>query len=325
MSSYIKPIFIFSIPRSGSTFVQRILATHEEIATASEPWVLLPFLYTMKDRGCYAEYAHNTMTIAIEDFCNELPNGRNDYFAEIRDFILRLYAKAAKNGAKYFLDKTPRYHLIVENIIQMFPEGKFIFLWRNPLAMVASTIRFSGNGRRFWAYKVDIFDGLANLVSAYEKHRDLVYAVCFEKLLLAAEYEWRKLFSYLELTFDPQFLLTFSNLSLKGQMGDKKATEQYRSVSTEPMEKWLLTLVNPLRKAWCRHYLKWIGKERLAVMGYDLEGLLVDLNAIPSSIRYVGRDIVSVTYGVVRNVVELGIIKHKLQAFPDWHRVHTHS
>lgn len=207
----------------------------------------------------------------------------------------------------------------------MFPEGKFVFLWRNPLATVASTIRFSENGRRFWAYKVDLFDGLSNLVSAYEKYRGLIYTVRFENLLLGAEDEWRKLFNYLELSFDPQFLLTFSNLRLKGRMGDKKATEQYKSVSTGPLEKWRVILANPLRKAWCRHYLKWMGKERLAVMGYDLEGLLVELNAIPSSFRYVGRDIISVTYGIVRSAVELGIIKHKLQALPNWHKIHMHS
>src|SRR5919107_2181016 len=39
------PLFLLSLPRSGSTLAQRILAAHGGIATTSEPWILLPYLY----------------------------------------------------------------------------------------------------------------------------------------------------------------------------------------------------------------------------------------------------------------------------------------
>ena len=53
----IRPIFIFSLPRAGSTLVQRVLAAHDDIATTSEPWILLPFLFSTKEQGVYAEYS----------------------------------------------------------------------------------------------------------------------------------------------------------------------------------------------------------------------------------------------------------------------------
>jgi hypothetical protein len=28
-------------------------------------------------------------------------------------------------------------------------------------------------------------------------------------------------------------------------------------------------MAGPLRQAWCRRYLRWLGAERLALMGYD--------------------------------------------------------
>ncbi len=37
-------IFIVSQPRSGSTLLQSILSNNDYINTASEPWLLLPFL-----------------------------------------------------------------------------------------------------------------------------------------------------------------------------------------------------------------------------------------------------------------------------------------
>src|SRR5688500_15750036 len=62
------PLFLLSLPRSGSTLAQRILAAHEAIATASEPWILLPYLYTLRERGAYAEYNHRVLVRAVEDF-----------------------------------------------------------------------------------------------------------------------------------------------------------------------------------------------------------------------------------------------------------------
>ena len=51
-----KPIFIVSFPRSGSTLLQRILSTSSDIATAPEPWVALPIAYMMKSVGESSEY-----------------------------------------------------------------------------------------------------------------------------------------------------------------------------------------------------------------------------------------------------------------------------
>jgi hypothetical protein len=45
MSARPTPIFLLLLPCSGSTLAQRILAAHEGIATTSEPWILLPYLY----------------------------------------------------------------------------------------------------------------------------------------------------------------------------------------------------------------------------------------------------------------------------------------
>jgi Sulfotransferase family len=136
----INPIFIFSISRSGSTLVRRVIAAHNGVATVSEPWIPLPYLCALRSRGVRAEYEHGLMLTAIEDFCRELPAEEEDYRAELRSFVLRLYEKAADGEARSFLDKSPPYCLIAEEIMRLFPSGKFVFLWRNPLSIVASII-----------------------------------------------------------------------------------------------------------------------------------------------------------------------------------------
>lgn len=87
--------------------LQRILATHEQIhVPASEPHVLLPYLYTTRAHGVYAEYDHRNVVRSVEDLYGAMSGGREEYLSEVRDFVLRLYAKTAPRDVQYFLDKT---------------------------------------------------------------------------------------------------------------------------------------------------------------------------------------------------------------------------
>ena len=320
------PVFLFSLPRSGSTLAQRIIGSHEDVATASEPWVLLPFFYALRDRGLYAEYNHTSAVTALEDFCEKLPNGRQDYVAEVRELALRLYAKAAPDGARYFLDKTPRYHLISGDVISAFPEAKHLFLWRNPLAVAASIIETWGGGKwNLYRHKIDLFDGLENLVNAYEANRSNALAIRFEDLVVEPEETWGRVFRHLDLPFDPSILASFSSVELNGRKGDPTGTRRYATVSREPLDRWKTTLASPVRKAWCRRYLRWIGRERLKTMGYDLDDLMRELAAIRAPVRGIVSDAGRACYGLVYAAGEPKILRHKLGTMPDWRRVHVHK
>ena len=159
------PIFLFSLPRSGSTFSQRIIGSHRDVATVNEPHFLIPMFYALHENDVRSTYNHYYSAQAIQDFCEYLPNGVNDYYEEVHDLTLHLYTKAAPHKAKYFLDKTPKYHLIPEEIIRIFPEAKLIYLWRNPLAIISSIIETWGGGNwNVYHFKIDLFQGLDNLV-----------------------------------------------------------------------------------------------------------------------------------------------------------------
>lgn len=278
----IQPIFLFSIPRSGSTLVQRIIAAHEGVATVSEPWLLLPHAYTLRPSGVDAEYVHSLMVDAIEDFCAELPRRGADYEQELRGFVLRLYEKAAGEGARYFLDKSPPYCLIAGEIMRLFPEGKFVFLWRNPLSVIASIVETWGPWRPT-LFREDLFIGLPRLIATFQAEGSRAHATRFEDLLAGDSATWEGLMGYLGIPFKPAALEDFASIELNGRMGDPTGVGRYGALSDEPQQKWRQTLANPLRRAWCRRYLRFLGEERLAIMGYGLRQLLEDLDEQPSS------------------------------------------
>jgi hypothetical protein len=292
-----QPIFLLSLPRAGSTLVQRVLAAHPEVSTTPEPWLLLPQVFAMRERGMLVRYGHVPAARAIREFAARLPNGDQDYVTELRRFVLALYSKASGGRGRYFLDKTPRYHLIAEELWRIFPEARWIFLWRNPLAVAASIVATLGNGRwRPDRWRIDLLEGPRNLVSAYEGHRNEAFAVRYEDLITDPMSTWPRLFGYLDLEFDFSLLDALPSVQLSGRMGDRTGAARYRSLSTEPLEKWKGIMSSPVRKRWCRTYLRRIGNRELAVMGYDLHSLLADLDALPVEGRRLGADLANGVY-----------------------------
>jgi hypothetical protein len=62
----------------------------------------------------------------------------------------------------------------------------------------------------------------------------------------------------------------------------------------------------------------------LAVMGYDLDALTAELDALPVSYRRVGSDLGRGCWGLLRDASEPHILWHKIQKLPEWNRIHVH-
>ena len=283
MANDTKPIFLLSTPRAGSTLLQRILASHSKISTTPEPYLLLPLVYSLKVNGIVAHYHQPYVAKGISDFCESLPQTIQTYHAHIREFVLSLYSQAAC-GAPFFLDKTPFYDLISNDILDLFPDAKVIVLWRNPLAAIASAVELWGGEQKWQLFLVSetMTQGLVNLVDTTLKYSSRICILQFESLISNPESEIKRITDYLGLNYEPNMIASFTKINLEGKMGDPIGTKKYNTISREPMEKWKKTMAGPLRKAWARRYLKWLGRKRIEQMGYDIETLLCDLDAIPT-------------------------------------------
>ena len=79
------------MPRSGSTLLQRVLMTHDNIASTSEPWFLLPLFYLTECQGALAEYSLHTSAQAIQDLIESLPAKGDEYEWLINRFPTSVY------------------------------------------------------------------------------------------------------------------------------------------------------------------------------------------------------------------------------------------
>lgn len=294
------PVFLFSLPRSGSTLLQRILAAHPDVATSSEPWVLLPLIMSRRPGAVYATYRHEDAVRAIDDFSNSLSGGASSFDRALRDFVLELYRRSASEAVRYFVDKTPRYHLIADELMHLFPEAKCIFLWRNPLSVASSLIRTWGHGRwNLFRHEVDLDTGLMNLVASYRAHESDVLALQYEELVENPVVVTHRAFEYLELDFHPEVLESFADVSLSGGMGDKTGVKYGASISVDSKDTWPEQVTSSLRKAWLGRYVDRIGQEALATMGYQKEAILESLKNVQTGNRTFFDDLARLVYGNV--------------------------
>lgn len=275
-------IFIFSLPRSGSTWLQRIISSHPEVATCAEPWLLLPVISATKAHYSIQPYEHDLCLMGIEDALSSTHSDKHwkeTYFSGVNAMAHKIYAELA-DGKPFFLDKTPRYALICEEIMQAFPEAKFIFLWRHPFSIVSSIQQtWSKSDWTMPRYHIDLYDGLFNLISTCNKYKENIFSVQYEEIALNPERELKALFSYLELDFDISFTENAKSNNIQGVMGDPNqfinngglANTDYDSACTQFCS-------NKFRKRWLTKYIKFIGPERLSFMGYDFSEALDIIN-----------------------------------------------
>ena len=280
-----QPIFLISLPRAGSTLLQKMLSVSPSIASAAEPWIMLPVAMMRDQDAMKAIYSSHTAAKAIDDFIDAIPDGEICFDKAMSGFARGIYSAAA-DGAPFFLDKTPRYYLIVDDLMRLFPEAKFIFLVRNPLAVLASIGNTFYKGRLCWFdYWVDWLLGHENMARAIQtaNSMDNSTVVRYEELVSEPTQQLSRLSEWLGVPFSEDMLTKYRDISWSGKMGDPIGVSSYRSVSKRSTTEWQSFYASRFRKNVGSKMLDKIPSDSLSIMGYPVEKLKNDLYALPNS------------------------------------------
>jgi hypothetical protein len=106
--------------------------------------------------------------------------------------------------------------------------------------------------------------------------------------------------------------LDWSIPAIEGSVGDPNQGT-YGHISKESINKWKSVISNPYRKVMAKKYLKWLGKDRLSVMGYDYDILVEDLKRVSITKKHVFSDILESLKGILWPFGEYKIYKDKFK------------
>ena len=120
-------VFLLGFPRSGTTLLENILATHPDVVTLEEK----PFLAPAVEALFSSKAAFETLLTASQA---ELQPFRDLYWSQVR-------GQGIEVAGKVFVDKMPLYSLLLPLIARLFPDAQILFAERDPRDVVFSCFR----------------------------------------------------------------------------------------------------------------------------------------------------------------------------------------
>jgi hypothetical protein len=143
-------VFIVGSPRSGTTWLQRLLATHPQIKTGQESRI---FEYVGAHGRLWRQDAASAKTGSRSGTGLACHLNEAAFLAAEKKFIETALGQMLKElqPGEIFLEKTPAHAKCLPDIQQFLPAAKIIHLLRDPRDVVASLLAASRGWGRAWA------------------------------------------------------------------------------------------------------------------------------------------------------------------------------
>ncbi|MEX0707174.1 MAG: sulfotransferase [Woeseia sp.] len=235
-SSSDAPIFIVGLPRSGSTLVEQILASHSAVeATMELPNIMDAAASLAQRAGNRARYPDLLADMGAEEF----------------DALAAAYLDATealrKQKTLHFIDKMPNNFLHLGLVQLMFPRARIIDVRRHPMACGWSVFRQLFAREQHFSYDLADIGHYYRDYAALMQHFDealpgRIYRVQYEALVNDTEQEIRRLLEYCRLPFEDACLHFY---------------RQQRAVSTPSSEQVRLPVFRHGLQQW-RHFEPWL-------------------------------------------------------------------
>jgi tetratricopeptide (TPR) repeat protein len=223
------PIFIISLPRSGSTLIEQILASHPMIEGTEELHNIEGLALSLADRRNGVDYTHRFSHLDER---------------QVRE-LGELYITATRHhrhtDRPYFTDKMPGNWMYLGLIRSIFPRAKVIDVRRDPMA--CGFANFTQHFHQGINFSYDL-EHIGRFYAAYVRQMahfdhvapEYVYRVFHEAVIENLEGEVRRLLDYLELPFDDACLRFFEN---KRAVHTPSSEQVRQPIYRDGMNRWL--------------------------------------------------------------------------------------
>lgn len=230
MNNYqdIQPVFLVGCPRSGTTLLQSLIASHPKITSFPETKFFLfgiPRL-SQPERllfGLTARSFHNhlinwfTNDIKRPEFLNTLPNIPilTWYMKRLIEILNEL---TIEQGNYIWLEKTPDHIYHIPYIEKMLPDAKFIHLLRQGTDVIASLYEVTRKYPKFWSgeWSIDLClrqwqKAIISSINCQNKTNHLF--IRYENLVKEPVATLQKVCDFINVDFDDQMLDKYEETS----------------------------------------------------------------------------------------------------------------
>ncbi|MEQ8405933.1 MAG: sulfotransferase [Oceanicaulis sp.] len=302
----VTPVFLLSAPRSGSTLLQRLLAAHPRIHSMPETWLAPAAFMGMSAQPAINAASTKWTRTALDETERRAPGLRERILRAAGAAMVDAFDAVSPDDAVYFLEKTPRNTLVLPQIIAAFPSAKFVFLWRNPLAIRASMNTTWSKGAWHFRCKADLYEGLAQMTDTRARLAGRGFDIRYEALVENPQAQIDALLDFLGL--DPisvEDAFESGGDAVRGGLGDPGLATDTRTGVQASNTGWVSQYGNPVRRLWARRYLAWLGDDRLRMIGCERAALLAELANARGQTTRLASDLLRCAYAFVNERVLL--------------------
>ncbi len=239
------PIFILGLPRSGSTLIEQILASHSRVEGTQELADILRIAMELRGR---------TADLANPRFPGILAELGQDDFRRLGERYMHDTRVFRATDRPFFIDKMPNNFRYLGLIHLMLPNAKIIDARREPMACCF------GNFKQLFSSGQEFSYSIADIARYYRTYLDLmrhwnqvlpgrILTVQHEDVVVDLEGSVRRILDFCGLPFEPSCLQFHKT---ERSVRTASSEQVRRPISREGLEQW-------------RNYDAWLGPLRDAL------------------------------------------------------------
>lgn len=241
------PVFVVGLPRSGSTLVEQMLASHPQVEALGE----------------LHELNQVARELAGEGYLDGLTNLSRAQLAALGRQYLAAAQRYRTTDRPLFVDKMPSNWVYAGLIPLILPGARIVDVRRHPMACGIANYAQHYAGGNNWAYDLSAIGRFTVDYVRYMAHVDrvapgTVHRVIYEGLVADPEAELRRLLAFLDLPYDAACLRFHESARA---VGTPSSAQVRRPIGREGLERW-------------RAYERWLGSLEQA-LGSALTGYSV--------------------------------------------------